>query len=162
MVVSIAFILLLRCSIATPLLTPLPSTSFPNSRHNHARTIPDLDHPNIFAHPTSAIGLTQSYPVCDSTALGVPTLWTDCVHAYNQMEEEDTARVTGYVGNSENMEVFSNLETASMDYLGIPRLYWFGEFFRYNLSWMQRGGLFWSWGFLRADECVAWVRRLRY
>ncbi len=155
MVVAIVlafFSLLLRRSIASPLLTPLPSTSFsPNPlHHNHARTIPNIDHPNIVSHPTSAIGLTQSYPVCDSTALGVPTLWTDCVHAYNQMEEEDTARVTGYVGNSENMEFYNNMETASMDYLGIPRLYWFGEFwFAISRGWRGEGlfrGVGHCWG----------------
>ncbi len=50
--------------------------------------------------------------------------------AYNSMEEELTGRVTAYVGNAANNELFSsgyNAETSSMDYIGIPRMYWYGE-----------------------------------
>ncbi|KAI9706926.1 MAG: hypothetical protein M1812_008192 [Candelaria pacifica] len=109
--------------------SPLPSTSISptNPSNLFRRTISPVIEPLNLQHAASAVGLAATAPVCNSGTLGVPSLWSDCVQAYNSMEEEDTGRVTGYVGNSANLELFESMTSTAMDYLGIPRFYWYGS-----------------------------------
>ncbi|KAI9747306.1 MAG: hypothetical protein M1835_002150 [Candelina submexicana] len=124
---TFCLLLLLSLSFASPLVIRHASIqTSANPTLLFRRTIPTLEAVDL-THPASAVGLTTSEPTCSIGTHGVPSLWSDCVHAYDQMEEEEGGRVTGYVGNSANLEMFESMESASMDYLGIPRAYWYGS-----------------------------------
>ncbi|KAI9695661.1 MAG: hypothetical protein M1836_006113 [Candelina mexicana] len=117
----------LSLSFASPLVIRLaPIQTSANPALLFRRTIPSLEAVDL-THPASAVGLTTSEPTCSIGTHGVPTVWSDCVNAYDQMEEEEGGRVTGYVGNSANLAMFESMESAAMDYLGIPRAYWSGS-----------------------------------